>query len=239
MTLLLTRPHGDNEKVSTFLSHYGIETLTCPLLNVFSKPIADEDYQKYIASADCLIITSKNAIKSLKELPCVRAIFVVGDRLAEKIVRIYPGISVHVAQTALSLLEIILASSKQGRYVFVSGNKVTLDFSTHLKRKGVQCSRVIAYQTLPREDANQDLINMIQSGSIRSVAFFSKYSAQTYVRIIERQNLRKYCHSHKLFMLSKNISEVFKNLPVHEFHIAPQPTIKSLCSMMVEVLQKK
>ncbi|MAP24033.1 MAG: hypothetical protein CMM87_00680 [Rickettsiales bacterium] len=236
MTVLLTRPKGDNGIVSQSLKEYGIDSCCCPLLKIIPVTFCDKNIIECNSQYDFCIITSKNALANMPRLKNLKAFYVVGESLSQAISQRFPGIDVVEAQTASDLLDIIRSDKDRGKYLFVSGDKVTIDFSKELKKINLECSRLVTYQTKPNE--NNCITKAFNTRRIKGVVLFSTFSAQCYINEVERHGLLEKSKTLYHFLLGENISRSIEKIPSHLQMVASYPTSKSLCSKIVEVLQR-
>ena len=237
MTVLLTRPQGDNEPIAQYLKEHGINSFCCPLLRVVPvEHILNSD--DHGSQCDFCIITSKNALPNIPRLKNLKAFFVVGKSLAQTVSQKFPGADIVEAQTASDLLKTICSKRHFGKYLFVSGDNITIDFSEELKSMNFDCIRLITYQTKPNKNAGACIEKAFDSKNISGVALFSSFSAQCYIDLVERYDLKERSKNLYHFLLSEKISEVIEKIPNHLQMIASYPNSKSLCSKMVEVLQR-
>src|ERR1700758_2903575 len=113
MTVLVTRPHPDNEATAATLRSRGFEVLLAPMLRFEAQAFQDDADARYGA----VIVTSANALRGFEQHPSGRSLlklplFAVGKHPAEPARRAGFDKIISANGDVTALREVVLASVK-------------------------------------------------------------------------------------------------------------------------------
>lgn len=148
--ILLTRPKEQSEAIQFDYRAFGTPLVIDPVISI--KTLAHDC--EYIDDK-AVIITSQNAFPALKSIKKTTPIFCVGEATAQGIEALGFKVALQ-APTAQSLLE---ALDPQSPYLYLSGSRVRLDFSSHLEN----CRRLHVYDTVPSQQFSKDALELFRN----------------------------------------------------------------------------
>ena len=229
-SVLITRPLKESLAFSRHvhkLSH-SVSTICGPLFE-----IEDIVVKKDLLEVTSLIVTSKNAIRSLKksEIYFKGPVFCVGNSTAlyAKKEGFYP---ISANGDASQLIELIKKSisNEIERLVYFRGEDVVIDLVAILRNHNFDIGEVICYRKLPKK-LSQKIIKFIKSNTIVGATFFSKQTVHLFL-----SNVPKVPDGFIAFCISEDVSRtVLSVYPKSKLNVrtAKLPTIKEMCKLVV------
>lgn len=240
MTVLLTRPAGQNEGVARAFLQKGIQSISCPVFSIQLIDSFDPKTQDLLRLSDVFIVTSVQALSVLEAVSPESAFYVVGARTAEALHQKGCKNILYVAQTAEELLQKILGKNTfPQRVVFLSGDKVSVDFSEALGAHGISCERVIVYETRPFDAAFEGAVPQIRSGEITHITVLSNYTAERIITLFDLHDVMDHISSITCLAFSENIKNTLQKVPWKKVWVSPEPTLKMFCSLGAEMILKE
>ena len=225
MHILLTRPINESIKTKSILTELGHKVTVDPLLKIiFLKN--NKNYKNIY----CYIITSKNGLLALSKVTKNRSIPIYCIGLATaKFAKQKKFKKVFFADgTGKNLYKIVCKMTKKKKIVHVSGKDVTINITKKLKNSGYNAERIIAYKSLQAQNFRNKTILNLSEKKIDLVLFFSKKTANTYIKLSRKANINSKLKKAYSLCLSKNIANVFPRNYWKKIYISPHPNLLSL-----------
>lgn len=194
MTILVTRPHPDNDTTLATLRDRGFEALSAPLLRFEPLPFHDDADADY----DGVILTSANALRAVdpaasRLLPL--PLFAVGAHTAEA-ARAAGFARVIVAKgDAVSLRDLVLARVKAGELtasatlLYLAGADLSRDLAGELGAHGLDVVTHTTYRMVPVAALPRDAIAAFMANRISAVLHYSRRSAQAFLETIRADGI--------------------------------------------------
>ncbi len=208
--VLITRPLRDALPLQAVLKSKGFDSLVAPVYESHFFPLLP------LESPQALIITSKNALRSiendqdLKNIP----LYGVGDettRLAQEMGFIRTFNASGTGQDVIKLI-IETADPKKGTLYHLSGDVIKVDFIKELAPKGFQVKRQIVYTMKESSHFPITVIDGFRYQNITHVMFFSSRTAKTFANLLQKSGLDHQTSSMVALCLSNNIAEAIHTL---------------------------
>ncbi len=239
MTLLLTRPVGQNEELRAFFLEQGIKSFECPVFSIEPKLTLSEKGRREFDEADVFIITSIHALHVLDENHKEKQFYVVGKRTEKKLREAGFFRVKLVSETAEALLAEILKKPEKEKFVFLSGNRVSLDFSEELGKKGYQGVRVMVYDSVPVDMYFEKIAPSVRMGGVSHLLVFSDYTAERVIELFEKHALIDVASAITCFAFSEKIKHKLERLCWKKIFVSPSPQLKMFCSLASEMILKE
>ena len=194
MTILVTRPHPDNDTTLATLRDRGFEALSAPLLRFEPLPFHDDADADY----DGVILTSANALRSL-DLTASRLLplplFAVGAHTADA-ARAAGFDRVIVAKgDAVSLRDLVLAQVKAGKLtasatlLYLAGADLSRDLAGELGTRGLTVVTHTTYRMAPVAALPRQASEAFMANRISAVLHYSRRSAQAFLETIRADGI--------------------------------------------------
>jgi uroporphyrinogen-III synthase len=199
--ILLTREYNDNLSLAYKLRSYDYKPIINPLLKIEINDITNQ--VKHIENK-IIITTSKNSIKSLSRTHINKEniIITVGNKstlIAKKHGFKNVITANNSAESVLNLIIEKFPESKINKFVYLSGDHITIDISDELNKKGYECNRVIAYKSIAQVEINKDLEQIILRNELNYAIFYSQRTARIFA-----QALRNLMHKNDFNKINLN-----------------------------------
>ncbi|KIU50077.1 MULTISPECIES: uroporphyrinogen-III synthase [Bradyrhizobium] len=194
MTILVTRPHPDNDTTVATLRDRGFEALSAPLLRFEPLPFHDDADADY----DGVILTSANALRSL-DLTASRLLplplFAVGAHTADA-ARAAGFDRVIVAKgDAVSLRDLVLAQVKAGKLtasatlLYLAGADLSRDLAGELGTHGLTVVTHTTYRMAPVAALPRQASEAFMANRISAVLHYSRRSAQAFLETVRADGI--------------------------------------------------
>lgn len=224
--ILLIRASEDALPMKRVLKAKGLEVSHYPLFKPQFFPIPP------LKNPQSLIITSKNAIRALKESDTLKKIplYTVGDKTAELAKEFGFSDVVSASGTSDHLIHMILAREprNQGILWHLSGEDVKGNIIESLKCAGFDAKRHIIYRIEDATDIPSSLCTELESQAITHAIFCSPRTTSVFINLLKKQKLEKNaCHIISL-CLSEDIKRKALGLKWKEIWTSPHPNLNDL-----------
>jgi uroporphyrinogen-III synthase len=188
MSILVTRPHPDDEATAAALRAKGFEVLRAPMLRF--EPVAFHD--DLDARYGAVIVTSANALRGIEprvagsrllKLP----LFAVGEHTA--IAARSAGFSHVIAANgdAAGLRDSVLASArtrelkKASPLLYLAGADLARDLAGELGERGFNVVTHTTYRMIPLSSLPRDVCDAFAASRIEAVLHYSRRSARAFL----------------------------------------------------------
>ena len=229
-SLLITRPLKESLVFSRHIHklNYSISTICGPLFE-----IENIEFKKDLSKATSLIVTSANAIRSLKQsqISFERPIFCVGKStaLVAKKAGFYSLSSGGDSSQLIGLIQKSI-SNEIAKLVYFRGEEIVVDLVGLLRNQDYDISEVICYRKSPKK-LSQKIIDLIKSEAIVGATFFSKQTVNLFLN-----SVTEVPDGFLAFCISEDVSEtILSAYPKSKLNIRTSklPTMKEMCKLVV------
>lgn len=254
--IVLTRPIADAQSFAENLEGEGLQTLIEPMLDI--KPIVHD--MPDVSAYQGLVFTSANAVRLYEgsfDLP----VFAVGDKTADAVRSKVKNIPGTLKKNNHSSPHLILHNSRGGGeelvkllcheferchkgqetkdkskpYLHVRGAHVAQDLASALSDNGIRLDQLIVYDSVQSEGFSEKFIARLKRNEISVITFFSKRTAENFMRLAEKHNVIGYLSSIKALSISKTVLECVQPVYWKETYKALHPNGKSMLDKLKRV----
>ena len=212
MHILLTRPLEDSKELILRFKSLGHQVSHLPVMNIEKKDYENINLNEFKG----IIFTSANAIKNLDVSKINKNIFCfcVGEA-TEKIVKEKGFQNIFTASgNVANLKEIILQNFDQkiGNLVYISGEIISYDLDSELKKEGYTIKRIITYKVNSNQILSDEFIKELKSSIPEIVFIYSENSARSYLNLLKKYNLLDIWMETNLMCLGEKASSVLNEI---------------------------
>lgn len=224
--ILLIRALEDALPLASHLEALGKKVLCYPLFEpvFFSIPPLE--------NPQALIITSKNALRALKDNNHLKKIplYVVGDQTAALAHQLGFITVLSARGSSRDLQELIIrqAQPEKGILYYLSGKIIKRDIVTELRVLGFKAQHQIVYQVNDIEHFPNSLVTNFFNKKISHVLFFSSRTTELFVDLAKASKLEKEIALNKALCLSYDVAEKAQKLLWKEIWVSPHPSTNNM-----------
>jgi uroporphyrinogen-III synthase len=232
MRMLVTRPEPDASDTAARLNALDIEATICPLLTFEPLTTSLPDATGFAA----LALTSANALRALDARGALGnylklKTFTVGERTAA-IARDYGFTDVTAAGNSLASLAEILAHARLAGPVFYpAGRDISGDLAKSLAPYGVMVITAQVYAMNPVAALPLELREDLVSGAIEAAMFYSRRTAETFVRLAGDGLGRAARTRLAMLCLSENVAEPLVGAHFVRVSLADYPSEEAMMGL--------
>ena len=231
-TLLVTRPLGDEKILTDLLHDHGYRVIHEPLTSIYLHHTQRYEVEKALYDEpDACIVTSRHGAQALALLSDVRDVFLicVGESTARAAASLgFTRISV-AGGNAAKLTEHILASyDEDSRFLYLSGEHVSVDIEGILSSAQMQVQRLTLYEAVASTQLSDTLVEQLRRVQVDGITLLSMRTAKIFHELLAKadaQDTLTHLHS---FTFSKAIAQSLRTHSWQHIHIAGEPTLASL-----------
>jgi uroporphyrinogen-III synthase len=247
MSIWITRPIDDAERMAALMLSKGLTPLVSPLLHVdFPCP----DLGTVPAKIGGLVATSRNglrgaAVTSFSPTWLDLPLFTVGEASAD-LARRFGFRNIHVGEgRAASVPKLIEKTGLNPAIPLVHfcGDEQAFDLSAALEPLGFTLVQLQTYKIVEAERLTDKLIIQVRTGEVCGVVLMSPRTARLYIRLLDEAGLGAYLKTLNHFCLSDAVAEalieyyksvggegaVSEDLPLF---VAPATSLEALIDMI-------
>ena len=239
--ILITRPKSDGKNVAVALEKLGCKTLISPVLSIEPRAQAKNEFlTAFEKPVQALIVTSKHAVMGLA--PCVPSlkIPVIAVGTVTAAAAYAQGFTnVHTANgNAQDVIEYIKKhiSPNAGMLIHAAGKHLSTDTALILNDAGLHTEKIVTYQARSASNLSPETLQAIKERSLWGATFFSKRSAEIFMKIIRDASLLDSLKHIRAFALSPAIAAALQQDYWHAVYAAAQPAQSALLNVISDQL---
>ena len=212
MHIIITRPKEDSLFLIERLKKLGHTVTHLPVIKIEELKTQKINFQNYKA----VIFTSSNAIKFLnvgKFDPKIKC-YCVG-KTTEFAARQAGFLNTFSSEgTVDTLIELIIRSfeNKSGKLLYLSSEFISKDLDIDLTNAGFTIDRVSNYTTLPVEEIDKNIIDLLKKKSPDAIFVYSSKSAKNLFNLINKYSLLNVVTHSNLMCISEKVLLVLKQI---------------------------
>jgi uroporphyrinogen-III synthase len=191
MTILVTRPHPDNEATAAALRARGFEVLLAPMLRFESVAFHNDEDSRYGG----IIVTSANALRGiegqLQDSPLLKLpVFAVGEHTAVAAKTFGFEHVISAQGDAAALRELVLASAKAKELkktsplLYLAGADLARDLSGEVGERGFTVVTQTTYRMVPLSNLPGDVCEAFAAGRVEAALHYSRRSARAFLEAV-------------------------------------------------------
>ncbi len=242
MTILVTRPHPDNDTTLATLRDRGFEALSAPLLRFEPLPFHDDADADY----DGVILTSANALRSL-DLASSRLLplplFAVGAHTADAARAVGFDRVIVAKGDAVSLRDLVLAQVKAGKLtasatlLYLAGADLSRDLAGELGARGLTVVTHTTYRMAPVAALPREATEAFMANRISAVLHYSRRSAQAFLETIRADGIEISALAVPQCCISAAVAAVLHDAGATKVMVAARPDEAALLEALGRTLR--
>ena len=246
MSILVTRPHPDNEATAKSLRARGLTVLLAPVLKF--EPVAFHDERE--ASYGAILVTSANAIRAvapqltnlgLLELP----LFAVGEHTAAS-ARDAGFSEVIVADgDAASLRDTVMQSArgkllkKKSTLLYLAGADLSRDLGGELGAEGFSVVTQTTYRMAPVKHLPREVCEGFAAHGVEAVLHYSRRSARAFLDAARDEGVEISALAIPQCCLSETVASVLRDAGASQVLVAGTPDENALFDTLERALRTR
>ncbi|WFU72756.1 uroporphyrinogen-III synthase [Bradyrhizobium sp. CB2312] len=246
MSILVTRPHPDNEATADNLRARGHAVLLAPVLKF--EPVAFHDESE--AGYGAIIVTSANAIRAvapqLRDLGLVELpLFAVGEHTAA-VARETGFTNVIVAGgDAASLRDKVMQSAREklleakSTLLYLAGADLSRDLGGELGAEGFSVVTQTTYRMAPVKILPREVCDGFAAQGIEAVLHYSRRSARAFLDAARDEGVEISALAIPQCCLSENVAAVLREAGASQVLVAATPDENALFDTLERALRTR
>jgi len=246
MSILVTRPHPDNEATAGNLRARGHVVLLAPVLKF--EPVAFRD--ESAAGYGAVIVTSANAIRAvapqlrdlgLLELP----LFAVGEHTASAARDAGFGEVIVAGGDAASLRETIIRSArdkvlkKKSTLLYLAGADLSRDLGGELDAEGFNVVTQTTYRMAPVKHLPREVCEGFAAHGVEAVLHYSRRSARAFLDAARDEGVEISALAIPQCCLSETVAGVLRDAGASQVLVAATPDENALFDTLERALRTR
>ena len=244
MTVLVTRPHPDNETTAAALRARGFEVLLGPMLRFEALPFHDDADARYGA----VIVTSANALRTfesqaagdrLLKLP----LFAVGEHTASAAGRAGFAKVISASGDAAGLRDSVLASVKAKELkkgctlLYLAGADLARDLAGELGERGFSVVTQTTYRMAQVADLPREACDGFAANRIKAVLHYSRRSARAFLDAARAAGVEISALAVPQCCISDAVASILRDAGAAQVMAARSPDENALLEALVRALR--
>ena len=246
MSILVTRPHPDNEATAEILRARGHVVLLAPVLKF--EPVAFHDESE--AGYGAIIVTSANAIRAvapqLQDLGLVALpLFAVGEHTAS-VAREFGFTDVIIAGgDAASLRDKVVQGvrdkvlKKKSALLYLAGADLSRDLGAELGAEGFSVVTQTTYRMAPVKILPRDVCEGFAAHGIQAVLHYSRRSARAFLDAARDEGVEISALAIPQCCLSETVASVLRDAGASQVLVAATPDENALIDALERALRTR
>jgi uroporphyrinogen-III synthase len=232
MTILITRPHPDNETTGASLRARGFDVLLAPMLRFEPVPLPDDEDADYAA----IIVTSANALRAIEQQLAgsrllARPLFAVGDRTATAARKAGFATVISAGGDAADLLDLVLAKAKEfgaRPLLYLASADLSRDLAGDLGERGLTVVTRTTYRMVALSVLPPEATEAIAANKVEAVLHYSARSARAFVEAVRASGLEISALAVPQCCISATVATVLRDAGAPQVTVASSPDENSL-----------
>ena len=212
MHILFTRPLEDSTEMILKFQSLGHKVSHLPLLSINEIKYESINFSDYKG----IIFTSANAVKflDLKKIDKKILCFCVGSATEKKARNIGFQNVIAAEGNVENLKELIFQNfdKKEGKLIYISGEKVSVNLDQQLEREGYNIKRVINYKTSHIGKFDERFVNELKVKIPDIVYIYSQNSASSFLNFIKINQLESLWMNTNLMCIGEKTSTILNEI---------------------------
>ncbi|MEH0831366.1 uroporphyrinogen-III synthase [Anaplasma bovis] len=228
--LVVTRAMGDSIRTRDKLIELGFDVFIEPMFEVEYLDFGTVSLDKY----DVIAITSRYGIDALSSLTDVRSISIVTVGDATKAYAESLGFRdvTSVAGVATDLSNHISLYAKNAKVLYARGVDIAHDLASTVRNAGVEVEELIVYRTMASSALSTEFCELLVTGKISGIVFYSKGAARTFVDLATKYNDCFYMTC--AYTLGSDYIETLGKYPWKGIYASKFPSEEALFQLLVD-----
>jgi uroporphyrinogen-III synthase len=256
MSILVTRPHPDNEATADNLRARGHVVLLAPVLKF--EPVAFHDESE--ANYSAIIVTSANAIRAvapllqdlglqdpgLKDLDLLKLpLFAVGEHTAAAARDAGFAEVIVAGGDAAALRDKVVQSArekvlkKKGTLLYLAGADLSRDLSGELGAEGFSVVTQTTYRMAPVKILPRDVCDGFAAHGIEAVLHYSRRSARAFLEAARDEGVEISALAIPQCCLSETVAAVLREAGASQVLVAASPDENALFGTLERALRTR
>ena len=237
--ILITRPFEEAQILAKEFTKLNLNTVMDPLISFKST------YRKIKFKENSFyLVSSLQAVKSLlkyqnqySEILNEGRFLVIGKKVRNELkknnnIRI-KKITENSDEMYDYLIKNKLLFKNKFNLIYLSGSIINNDFLRALKHKKISVKRVIIYKVIPTKKLKRKTVSLLKQNKIKQIVLFSSYTAQTLIKLLSSEKLKKKVSKIQVFSLSGRIDKYVKKSRFFEkTFVSAKPNQQSLIKVL-------
>lgn len=232
--ILITRPEAEARQLADKLEQEGYDTVCTPMLTFRTLDFKQPDLSAYRG----LIFTSAHGVRVLAEVTDLRsiAVFAVGRQTAAEAHGAGFEEVVSADGAAADLVKMIEAAAEDqaGPWLHVRGRDAALSVKDELQAAGIPADEIIVYAADQADHFSPEALDALRGDKIDAVMFFSKRTAENFLRLVDENGLEPHLRRIKALSISPAVLECVQAERWAETYTSSRPERDA----MQEILRK-
>ncbi|AWM04314.1 uroporphyrinogen-III synthase [Bradyrhizobium amphicarpaeae] len=246
MSILVTRPHPDNEATAESLRARGLAVLLAPVLKF--EPVAFHDESE--ATYGAILVTSANAIRAvasqshdlgLLELP----LFAVGEHTAAAARDAGFAEVIVAGGDAASLRDQVMQSArdkvlkKKSTLLYLAGADLSRDLGGELGAEGFSVVTQTTYRMAPVKHLPREVCEGFAAHGVEAVLHYSRRSARAFLDAARDEGVEISALAIPQCCLSETVASVLRDAGASQVLVAATPDENALFTTLERALRTR
>jgi uroporphyrinogen-III synthase len=238
MRILITRPEPDASEMRAALEALGHEVTIDSVMDIEALPIAQED----VRDARALIVTSRNALRTLAGSPLLESlrplpVFAVGPGSAELARALDFGHVIEGEGTGRDLVPEIEQRFQPGPALLLhlAGETVAFDIAAALSAHGYNVRKITVYRTVTASALSPETVERLAAGLIDAVILMSPRAAATFAQLVRTADINESASGLTYLCLSRNVADALGAPTPARLEIAAMPNSAAMLAAVARV----
>lgn len=238
--IVITRPEKSANDFIDFMCADGMfkssDFLISSVLDIRQCPVELSQYD----FCDSVIITSAHAVRVLEDCDSVwheKDYYVVGSSVEKKLREIGCDNIMCVSPCVSGLMNVIkqvCISAEQLNFCYLRGVHISVDIVPTIEKMEHNVVETIVYDACAIENISQDVIDAFGNNKVDAVAFFSKRSAEVFLKSAHNAELFNTLHTIKALCISDDVLKCLHTVFSVESAVAPYPNRNGMHALIKE-----
>lgn len=246
MSILVTRPHPDNEATAANLRTRGHAVLLAPALKF--EPVAFHGERE--ADYSAVIVTSANALRAIaSQLPDLGLLdlplFAVGEHTADVAREVGFAEVIVAGGDAISLRDKVVQSArakmlkKKGTLLYLAGADLSRDLGGELGAEGLRVVTQTTYRMAPVKHLPREVCAGFAAYGIEAVLHYSRRSARAFLEAARDEGVEISALAIPHCCLSEAVADVLRDAGASQVLVAAAPDETALFDTLERALRTR